>query len=198
MSTLDQIISTIDNMEKLIEIEFEDLNSEVKGINLNESQNLQESNERGRKREKVIINNNDNNNNNNNNNNKLSQNVEKETQGDHLNRIKAQRRQIRSATSDNQNPTQVFHIPINYERRSSSQPKSDSYHSPLKCLKQQTSAIYRTRAYIKKEKNDLDNLKNDIQIGKNDSDVYYQQKNLSASKRYVIINFNLSKSKSLS
>lgn len=195
MSTLDQIISTIDNMEKLIEIEFEDLNSEVKGINLNESQNLQESNERGRKREKVI---NNNDNNNNNNNNKSSQNVEKETQGDHLNRIKAQRRQIRSATSDNQNPTQVIHIPIHFERRSSSQPKSDSYHSPLKCLKQQTSSIYRTRAYIKKEKNDLDNLKNDIKIGKNDGDIYYQQKNLSASKRYVIINFNLSKSKSLS
>lgn len=178
-------------MEKLIEIEFEDLNSEVKGINLNESQNSQESNERGRKREKVI-------NNNDSNNNKLNQNVEKETQGDHLNRIKAQRRQIRSATSDNQTPTQVIHIPISYERRSSSQPKNDSYHSPLKCLKQQTSAIYRTRAYIKKEKNDLDNLKNDIQIGKDDGNVYYQQKNLSASKRYVIINFNLSKSKSKS
>lgn len=76
---------------------------------------------------------------------------EVETQGDHLNRIKAQRRNARSATS----ATSAAAVNLEDARchlRSTSQPKGDSYISPLKSLKQQTTvSIYNTRASIKKQ-----------------------------------------------
>lgn len=74
-----------------------------------------------------------------------------ETQGDYLNRLKASRKQPRSATA-----TTTPGVLANKEdprslRRSTSQPKSDTYISPFKALKQQSTILYNTRATLKKQ-----------------------------------------------
>lgn len=78
---------------------------------------------------------------------------EPETQGDQLNRIKAQRRNARSATT----VTTPITITIEDERshrRSASQPKDHDYISPLKGLKPQfkstTVSVYNTRSALRR------------------------------------------------
>lgn len=77
-----------------------------------------------------------------------------ETQGDQLNRIKAQRRNIRSATTVTPPPVTVDDQ--RSHRRSTSQPKEDVYISPFKSLKPQTNSttvsIYNTRSAIRRSK----------------------------------------------
>ncbi|RWS31169.1 dual specificity protein phosphatase CDC14A-like isoform X2 [Leptotrombidium deliense] len=103
---------------------------------------------RGRKRDKVMIN---------------LANSGEATQGDYLNRIKALRRQPRSATSG------TVQLNISKEdasvcRRSSSQPKSESYISPLKSLKQHTF-IYNTRSKKKAANDELNRKTTETCVG---------------------------------
>ncbi|RWS15866.1 Dual specificity protein phosphatase CDC14A-like protein [Dinothrombium tinctorium] len=134
---------------------------------------------RGRKRDKAMI---------------TNKNGE-ETQGDYLNRIKALRRQPRSATSGTVQLNVLKEDPRVY-RRSSSQPKSESYISPLKSLKQHTF-IYNTRS--KKKANEdsdrklADSNKNDAGNPKRTTRHIYEcsvqeiQKSTVSTKRYLLI-----------
>ncbi|XP_054161428.1 dual specificity protein phosphatase CDC14C-like [Oppia nitens] len=117
---------------------------EVKGLILNDDSTNTKNHERGRKPRKSATNLN------------TSLNNEVETQGDVLNRIKAQRRNVRSATTTTNTLIPIIIDDCKSHRRSTSQPKEDIYLSPHKSLKSPikstTVSIYNTRSVIKKGK----------------------------------------------
>ncbi|CAG2105339.1 unnamed protein product [Medioppia subpectinata] len=124
---------------------FNLITGEVKSLDLNDDSSKLENNERGRKPRKCVTNLN------------TSGSEELETQGDQLNRIKAQRRNARSATTSTTPSITVKIDDMRSHRRSTSQPKEDIYISPLKSLKPQqikstTVSIYNTRSAIRRGK----------------------------------------------
>lgn len=115
---------------------------EVGGLHLNDPTYNSEALERSRKPKRAS-----------NNSNHSSTVNETETQGDHLNRIKAQRRNARSATTVT-TPISITVEEQRSHRRSASQSKEHEYLSPLKSLKPQfkstTVSVYNTRSAIRK------------------------------------------------
>ena len=125
--------------------------NEVSGLDLNDQTTRLDGLERSRKPRRSPNNSNSCNSSNWHSTNATSEEIE--TQGDHLNRIKAQRRNARSATAVT-TPIGISYDDQRTHRRSASQSKEHDYLSPLKSLKPQfkstTVSVYNTRSAIRR------------------------------------------------